>query len=98
VRKVRADINDAEPLDQKLAEFIDARDKRIHLRHQPRVTGLGRCLWIQVAHHPGAGGGSGDNGLHIRGSKDLHKVAHEGERFLLVARVVVHLSAVSTWS
>ncbi len=91
VRKERADVGHTKLVDQQLRELEDARQHVGNLALD--VGAAGRCCHfrIVVANHRYAGRRRDADDLGV--AKNAEEVQHHGQRFLLVAGVVVHLTA-----
>lgn len=82
-------ILQAEPVNQKLAQLINAGSERLNLCQQGLIIEPLRRHWIDLAHHTNTGGRGRNHDLGL--AKNLYKAANQGEGFALVTSVKVHL-------
>jgi hypothetical protein len=91
VRKVRADIHNAQPVNQELRQLENAGNQGFEICNQRRITGIRGSFEVELAHHPNTRGRGSDDDLGV--AKDLDKVPNKRQSLTLVAGVVVHLAA-----
>lgn len=91
VREVRADVGDAEHVDEEFRQFVHRGRHLLDRLGEGGVPVLGGDRPVVVAHHVGARPGGGDDGVVAR--EGLGEPAHHGQGLGAVAGVEVHLAA-----
>ncbi len=91
MRKVCADVVDAQLVDEELAQLVDARQQGLKALAQVFVAEFFKEAWILIADHGDAGGGGNDDGFRVLIEADEALGLREG--LGAEAGVGVHLAA-----
>ena len=86
-----ADILDPKAMHQQFGELVHARQQRCHFGLKSLIAGRQRDFFVMFPHHGDAG--RRRNADYLAVTENFDESAHQRQRFRLIARVVMHLSA-----